>query len=142
MKTDPLTRLRAVCLALPGANEIVSHGDSSFRVKKHFAMFASPHSHHGRGRPAVWIKALPVNQQLILLAHPDRVFSPPYVGPSGWIGAWLDRKVDWKEIERLVRDGYRLIAPKKLLAQLDAPAIRLTADPNGRRSRRAAPRRA
>ena len=137
MKADPLAKIRAICLALPGANEIISHGESSFRVKKHFAMFASPNNHHGNGRPAVWIKARQVNQQLILMAHADRFFSPPYVGPSGWIGAWVDRKVDWNEIERLIREGYRLIAPKKLLAQLDAGAI-----VSAPRSRTAARRRA
>ena len=118
-RKDPLTRLRALCLALPGANEHLSHGAPTFRVKKLFAMYASPDNHHGRGRPAVWIKARAVNQQLIVFAHPDRFFVPPYVGPSGWIGVWLDGNVDWDELAGLLREGYRLIAPKKLLAQLE-----------------------
>ena len=45
---------------------------------------------------------------------PDRFFKPPYVGPSGWIGVWLDGKVDWAEVGELVRDSYLLVAPKKL----------------------------
>ncbi len=49
---------------------------------------------------------------------PDRFFSPPYVGPSGWIGVWLDGEVDWEDLQDLFRDGYRMTAPKKLLAQL------------------------
>jgi hypothetical protein len=51
-------------------------------------------------------------------AEPKRFFAPPYVGPSGWIGVWLDGKVDWKDVADLLRDGYRMTAPKKLLAQL------------------------
>ena len=51
-------------------------------------------------------------------AAPDRFFVPPYVGPSGWVGIWLDGKVDWSELTDLLRDGYRMTAPKKLLAQL------------------------
>jgi predicted DNA-binding protein (MmcQ/YjbR family) len=52
-------------------------------------------------------------------AAPGRFFVPPYVGPSGWVGVWLDRDPDWKEIGELMRDSYRLIAPKRLLAALD-----------------------
>ena len=51
-------------------------------------------------------------------AAPDRFFVPPYVGPSGWVGVWLDGNVDWSELAGLLEDGYRMIAPKKLLALL------------------------
>ena len=51
-------------------------------------------------------------------AEPTRFFKPPYVGPSGWIGVWLDGKVDWNELADLLRDAYRMTAPKKLLALL------------------------
>jgi predicted DNA-binding protein (MmcQ/YjbR family) len=56
----------------------------------------------------------------MIKASPDRFFSPPYVGPSGWVGVWLDGDVDWEELLELLRDGYRLTAPKKLLARLDS----------------------
>jgi hypothetical protein len=29
----------------------------------------------------------------------DRLFVPPYVGPSGWVGVWLDAKTEWDEAE-------------------------------------------
>lgn len=51
-------------------------------------------------------------------AAPDRFFVPPYVGPSGWIGVWLDGKIDWRELDELLHDSYRMIAPKRLLAML------------------------
>jgi hypothetical protein len=44
---------------------------------------------------------------------------PPYVGPSGWIGVWLDGTPDWQELRALLTDGYRRTAPKRLVAQLD-----------------------
>ena len=44
---------------------------------------------------------------------------PPYVGPSGWVGIWLDGNADWDELALLLRDGYRLTAPKRLLRVLD-----------------------
>jgi hypothetical protein len=51
-------------------------------------------------------------------ANPDRFFVPPYVGPSGWIGIWLDKRPNWKEVGELMRDAYVLIAPKKLVAAM------------------------
>jgi hypothetical protein len=120
MPPSPLTRLRKICLALPEAHEVEAWGEPTFRVKnKLFAMFAHAENHHGGGRTAVWAKAAPGNQALMIKANPDRFFVPPYVGPSGWIGIRLDKHPDWKEVGELMRDAYRLVAPKKLLATLD-----------------------
>jgi predicted DNA-binding protein (MmcQ/YjbR family) len=41
------------------------------------------------------------------------------VGPSGWIGMYLDKKPDWKILADIVRDAYCLTAPKKLSATLE-----------------------
>lgn len=119
MPPRPLTRLRKLALALPEAHETEAWGEPTFRVRnKMFAMYADAGNHHGDGRPAVWIKATPPNQALMVRASPDRFFKPPYVGPSGWIGVWLDRDPDWDGIRDLLRDGYRQVAPKTLLARL------------------------
>jgi predicted DNA-binding protein (MmcQ/YjbR family) len=116
-----LGRLRKICLSLPGAHEVEAWGEPTFRVRnKLFAMYASPTTHHGSGRPAVWCKAAPGNQSLMVQAKPDRFFVPPYVGPSGWVGVWLDGEVDWPEVADLLRDSYVLVAPKKLRALLEA----------------------
>ena len=119
MPPRPLTRLRKLCLALPEAHEVEAWGEPTFRVKnKLFAMYADAGNHHGGGRPAVWCKAAPGNQALMVAAAPDRYFVPPYVGPSGWVGIWLDHDVDWDEVADLLRDSWRLTAPKRLLALL------------------------
>src|SRR5215210_1145550 len=92
MAPNPLVRLRKICLALPEAHEVEAWGEPTFRVKnKLFAMFAGASNHHGRGRDSVWCKAGPGNQELMIAAAPDRFFKPPYVGPSGWIGVYLDK---------------------------------------------------
>ena len=120
MPPSPLTRLRRLCLALPEAHEVEAWGEPTFRVRnKLFAMYAAPNNHHGAGRPAVWCKAAPGNQSLMVRASPKRFFVPPYVGPSGWVGVWLDKDPDWAEVRDLMHDSYRLIAPKKLQAVLD-----------------------
>ncbi len=109
-----------MCLKLPEAHEVEAWGAPTFRVRnKLFAMYAAANKHHGGGRPAVWCKAAPGNQALMVRAAPDRFFVPPYVGPSGWVGIWLDHSPDWYEVRELMRDSYRLIAPRKLQAVLD-----------------------
>ena len=120
---SPLARLRKVCLALPEAHEVEAWGEPTFRVKnKLFAMHASADTHHGDGREGVWIKSAHVTQDMLVRADPKRYFVPPYVGKSGWVGAYIDRAVDWEIVGDLLRDAYRLTAPKKLAAQLDAAA--------------------
>ena len=120
MAPRPLTRLRKLCLALPEAHEAEAWGAPTFRVRNRlFAMYADAGNHHGDGRASVWCKAAPGNQALMVDAAPDRFFVPPYVGPSGWIGVHLDAGTDWAELADLLRDGYRLVAPKRLQALLD-----------------------
>lgn len=120
MPPRPLTKLRKLCLALPEAHEVEAWSEPTFRVRnKMFAMYASATNHHGAGRAAVWFKAGAGNQALMVKAAPHRFFVPPYVGPSGWVGAWLDAKTDWAELALLLRDAYRLAAPKRLAAQVE-----------------------
>ena len=119
MPPRPITRLRKICLALPEAHEVEAWGEPTFRVRnKIFAMYASPGTHHTQGRPATWLKAGPANQPFLVRTAPDRFFVPPYVGSSGWVGVWLDGDVDWQEVGALVRDSWRLTAPKRLAATL------------------------
>lgn len=123
MPSREFTRLRKVCLALPETHEQEAWGEPTFRLRgKMFAMFAAPTNHHGRGRPAVWIKSSPVNQDLRVLTDPDTFFVPPYMGPLGWVGMWLDKGADWTAVAKVLREGYLMLAPKKLAEQLTAPA--------------------
>ena len=136
MPPDHLTRLRRLCLALPEAHEVLAWGEPTFRVRnKQFAMYASAGNHHGAGRSSVWCKATPENQALMIAAEPARFFKPPYVGPSGWIGVWLDVPRAWAGLPGLLEDGYRMVAPKRLLASPGAKAL-----PAAGRKAAAAPR--
>ncbi|MFI5044728.1 MAG: MmcQ/YjbR family DNA-binding protein [Acidimicrobiales bacterium] len=117
---DALTKVRGRCLGLPEATERLSHGSPTFfvRDKKSFVMFLD--DHHGDGRLALWCAAPPGVQELVIEQDGERFFRPPYVGHRGWIGLRLDVDVDWDEVEGVVEDAYRTVAPKKLLAELDA----------------------
>lgn len=115
-----LARLRKACLALPEAHEVEAWGAPTFRVRNRiFAMYAAPENHHGRERASVWVKAKHVTQDLLMRADPDRYFAPPYVGPKGWVGAHLDN-AEWDALRDLLHDAYRMIAPKRVAARLDA----------------------
>lgn len=118
---DPLPRLRALCLALPEVTERLSHGEPTWfiRGKKSFVMYAD---RHHDDRVAFWCPAPPGVQEEMVETEPDRFFRPPYVGPSGWLGVYLDVPVDWTEVDAVVRDAYRKVAPKRLAAQLDEDA--------------------
>jgi predicted DNA-binding protein (MmcQ/YjbR family) len=58
-------------------------------------------------------------QEELIAEDAERFFRPPYVGHRGWVGVRIDGEPDWVEIEQIVRDAYRQIAPKRLRAQLD-----------------------
>ena len=83
--TDPLDRLREICLRFPEAVEAGGVGNPSFKVRG--KIFAMQHGHEGR--PSAWLKAAEGVQELLVGSAPDRFFRPPYVGHHGWVGTWL-----------------------------------------------------
>lgn len=113
-----VSRLRALCLALPEVVERLSHGEPTWFVggKKTFVMFAD---RHHDDRVAFWCAAAPGVQEHLQAADPGHYFRPPYVGHRGWLGVYLDVPVDWAELGELVTDAYRAVAPARLVRQLD-----------------------
>ena len=110
MAQRPIDRFREICLALPEAYEEETWGEATFRVRK--KIFAMAADHDGRG--SVCMKALREDQEA-LLSQGDPFFYPSYVGSKGWIGIDLRTgMLDWLEVSELVRESYRLVAPKKL----------------------------
>jgi predicted DNA-binding protein (MmcQ/YjbR family) len=112
MSEAAITHVREICMALPGATERASHGEPAWFVKdkRQFAMFAN---HHHDDRVAVWIAARPGTQEGLIASDPTRFFRPPYVGPRGWVGIWLDVEVDWNEVSDLIEDAFRHITAKR-----------------------------
>ncbi|MCD9623997.1 MmcQ/YjbR family DNA-binding protein [Rhabdothermincola salaria] len=114
-----LAAVRQRCLALPEVTERLSHGAPTFFVRgtTTFVMFHD--DHHGDGRLALWCAAPSGVQAELVRTEPDRFFRPPYVGHRGWIGVRLDVAPDWDEIEGIVTEAYRCVAPKRLAERLD-----------------------
>jgi len=116
---DPLDKLRPLCLAMPEATERLSHGEPTWfvRGKKTFVTYSN---HHHDDRLAFWCAAPDGAQEALVALDPVRFFVPPYVGHRGWLGVYLDVPgVDWDQVADLVTDAWRVVAPRKLVAELD-----------------------
>lgn len=123
---DPyLVRLRKICLALPEAQEKVSHGRPTFFTKKVFAGYGAvlrgDHDPEPYARSVVF---LPDAADRPALLDDDRIFEPAYLGPYGWLGFDLGASgsvgaVAWDEVGELVDASYRLTAPPRLVRLLD-----------------------
>ena len=113
-ESEAVARIRAICLALPEAVEksFGGHTAPSFRVRdKIFAMISEK-------RDTMQVKAGPGAQDVLVHSDPVRFFVPPYTGHNGWVGVHLDVAIDWAIVEDLIRDSYRLTAPKRLASQV------------------------
>ncbi|HLJ35681.1 MAG TPA: MmcQ/YjbR family DNA-binding protein [Ktedonobacteraceae bacterium] len=115
MTEELLDQLRAICLAFPESFEDGGVGDPSFKVRN--KIFAMQHSFNER--PSMWCKAPTGVQDILVSSNPERFFVPPYVGHHGWVGVRLDIELDWDEVADLVKESYRMTAPKRLCALLD-----------------------
>ncbi|GGC00338.1 hypothetical protein GCM10011494_18630 [Novosphingobium endophyticum] len=116
-----LERVREKAMAMPEADETLSHGMPCFGIVKgkKFAYFSR--DHHGDGRIALLVKISGVDEQIMLIEQDERrYFRPAYFG-DGWIGIRLDIEgTDWDLIgERLAR-SWRSVAPRRLTALMDA----------------------
>jgi predicted DNA-binding protein (MmcQ/YjbR family) len=112
MPTTPLPRLRRFCLALPEATEVETWDQPTFRVRNRIFVMLQP----AETGLAIWFKAPPGSQQILVEAAPERFFRPPYLGPKGWVAMRLSGAPDWAEVEAMVRRSYALVAPKRLAA--------------------------
>jgi phosphoribosylglycinamide formyltransferase 1 len=112
-----LQRVRDLAMALPGAEEAMSHGMPCFRVQggKMYCYFT--HDHHGDGIIAIIVKTSGPDEQAQLIDQdPDTYYRPAYFGPSGWVGMRLDTGTpDWERVEDRITASWSLIAPRKLL---------------------------
>jgi hypothetical protein len=117
-----VARLRRITAALPEVTERLSHGAVTFFVRGKRTLAYVTDDHHGDGILGLVYPAPEGVQAEVLASDPDRFFRPPYVGHRGWVGLRLDVDPDWDEVADVVEEAYRCVAPKRLIAQLDAAA--------------------
>ena len=98
-------RLRALCVARPGAVEEALRRGPTYRIAgKIFAL-----ERRAGDSLALWCKAPKGEQAARIESDPGRFFSPPYYGRHGWIGVRLEEPVDWGLVESLVERSFRLV---------------------------------
>lgn len=114
-ETAVVERLRQICLALPDADERLSHGEPTWFAGrgKVFAMLDD--HHHGAEHVAVWLPLAEGEQERLIALGPERFFRPPYVGHRGWVGVVLSEGPDWAEVEGLVHQAFLNVAGKRLV---------------------------
>ena len=114
MTTDPLERVRRLCLALPEATEKLSHGEPTFFVRgRVFVMYSN--NHHNDGHVAVCVPLPPGMQAALIERAPKTFYRPAYVGVRGWVGIELAEVGD-AELSFHVNLAWELVAPKRLVA--------------------------
>jgi predicted DNA-binding protein (MmcQ/YjbR family) len=109
-----IDQVREICGSIPEVTEgRDGFGHTVFKVrKKTFVMIGD-----GYGKGSLSIKSDPTTQALLIKRGPwERT---PYIGQHGWVSVWGDGPIDWDDVRELVRDAYRLAAPKKLAQQLE-----------------------
>ena len=110
-----LDELRKICLVLPQTKETVTWGKPHFRVGEKIFCGCS----EDQGRPILGLKMEPRESEL-MMRLPGIEKAPYSRKGDGWVS--IDPGVfdDWEEIERLIVGSYRLVAPKRTVALLDA----------------------
>ena len=119
-----LAEVRKIALDYPEAFEKVSWGRPVFCAPKIFVMFGGSMKGTTKGEYIQYPHSILVKVDASdreALAQDQRFFYPAYMGPAGWLGLDLraTRKFDWDEVRELVDASFRLVAPKKLIRQLD-----------------------
>lgn len=116
-----LRELREIALAFPEAFEKISWGRPVFCVPKIFVMYGGNEKRDGHMVAFPYSMLVKVEEvDRPALQQDGRFYYPAYMGPSGWLGLDLTADtVDWDEVRELVDASYRLVAPKKLVKELE-----------------------
>jgi hypothetical protein len=112
-----LARLRDFCLAMPGAEERVSHRAPVFVVgeDKVFAYFW--HDHHGDGETVAVVRTTGAEEQRMLIeGEPDLYHLPAELAAFGWVAMRLTgADTDWDRVGDRIAVSWELAAPRDLL---------------------------
>ena len=107
------TQLRKLALALPEVEERSHFQQPDFRVRNKIFAGLSQDARVGN------LKLTPELQALVLSGHPEAFYSAVGAwGRGGWTHVKL-QAVQLGELRELLPEAWRLVAPKRLVAQYD-----------------------
>ena len=112
-------QVRARAMALPQAEESLSHGMACFGVTKgkKFAWVSA--NHHGDERIALLVRISGRDEQDSLIERDSDAFARPAYFGDDWVAIRLDHAdVDWDEIGQWIERSWLAAAPKRLAALL------------------------
>jgi hypothetical protein len=118
-------RVRTLCLALPEVELRIDYSQTrtrstaqSFDIRRRsFCLLVALESSSGKSLPLLVLRADPAEREALLsIGHP---FLAPRRARPDRVGVWLSSDTDWEEVQELVIESYRVLAPKKLAALLD-----------------------
>ena len=114
-------QVRERAMALPEAEETLSHGMPCFGIVKGKKFAWVSNDHHGDGKTALLVKISGPDEQAQLIEMDDaRYYRPAYFG-TDWIGIRIDLgDTDWDAIADWLARSWRSVAPKKLTSLIDA----------------------
>ncbi len=114
-------QVRERAMALPEADEVLSHGMPCFGIVKGKKFAYVSNDHHGDGKVALLVKISGADEQAQLIElDAARYYRPAYFG-DGWIGLRLDLGgTDWDEVAGWLARSWKAVAPRKLTALIDA----------------------
>jgi predicted DNA-binding protein (MmcQ/YjbR family) len=109
-----MSRLERICARLPeAASAIDQFGHTSYRIaNKPFVILGED-----QGKPSLAIKTDLATQDVLVKG--GQYFRTPYVGQHGWVTLRDDIAANWEEVEGLIRDAYKRVAPKRLADQVE-----------------------
>ncbi len=127
---EVLRELRSACLGLPEVYEEPAWAGTRWRIRKRtFAHVVavedgSPPAYaraSGSDGPITVLTFRSSGPELDALSNAGHPFFRPRWAPNV-VGMVLDDGVDWDEVSELLTESYCVMAPKKLVAQVDRPA--------------------
>jgi hypothetical protein len=122
-----LRQIREIVLGLPEVTERLSHGAPCFYVRgRRPVCYFHDHGFDNRDRVSLMCPAFAGLAEALVGSRPGRFYSPSAsaAGVFGdWLGMFLDDSdgdaVDWEEVADVLKDAYRLTAPRVLVDLLD-----------------------
>jgi predicted DNA-binding protein (MmcQ/YjbR family) len=107
------SRLERICARLPETETALDKfGHTSYRIaNKPFVILGED-----QGKPSLSVKADLATQDV--LVRGGQYYRTPYVGQHGWVTLRDDIAANWDEVEGLIRDAYKRVAPKRLVDHL------------------------
>ena len=123
MSRFDLSRARRFAASLAGLCLLAACGLSIDADQARVCRSALPALNPGARLTVLRVQTGPVPQSLrvdYVAEEPERYSMPSYLAARGWVAIALDREEpDGDVVEDLVRDSYRLVAPKRPARLLD-----------------------